>query len=98
MLSTFSHKLYPKAPSLRLAKFDELLSVRLEAFVRKYDLYWDVPLVESLPSPVIELPRVGVSEGAGLYDAKELFGNPLSTDLFGNVVSKGKKSKKGKRG
>ena len=55
--------------------------------------YWDVPLVESLPSPVIELPKLG-GESA-LYDAKDLFGNPLSTDLFGNVVSG--KSKKGKR-
>jgi hypothetical protein len=44
---------------------------------------------------MIELPKLG-GESA-LYDAKDLFGNPLSTDLFGNVVSK-KKSKKGKRG
>jgi hypothetical protein len=48
-----------------------------------------------LANPMIELPKLG-GESA-LYDAKDLFGNPLSTDLFGNVVSK-KKSKKGKRG
>jgi hypothetical protein len=94
VLSTFSHKSYPKAPSLCLAKFDELMSIGVEAFVRKYDPYWDVPLVESLPSPVIELPKLG-GESA-LYDAKDMFGNPLSTDLFGNVVS-GKKNKRTKR-
>lgn len=96
VLSTFSHKSYPKAPSLCLAKFDELMSIGLEAFVRKYDPYWDVPLVESLPSPVIELPKLGVSEEQARYGATDLFGNPLETDLFGNVVS-GKSKKKGRK-
>lgn len=42
----------------------------------------------------IELLKLG--DESALYDAKDLFGVPLSTDLFGNVVTKGKK--KGKRG
>lgn len=98
VLSTFSHKSYPKAPSLCLAKFDELSALGLEAFVRRYDPYWDVPLVESLPSPVIELPRVKmkVGEEQARYGATDLFGDSIQTDLFGNVVRG--KSKKGKRG
>ena len=56
VLSTFSHKSYPKAPALCLAKFDELKRIGLDAFTKKYDPYWDVPLNESLPKPVIELP------------------------------------------
>ena len=56
VLSTFSHKSYPRAPQLYLAKFDELPVSGLEAFTRKYDPRWDVPLVEKLPEPVIELP------------------------------------------
>ena len=56
VLSTFSHKSYPKAPELCLAKFDELKRLGLDAFTRKYDPYHDIPLNESLPKPVIELP------------------------------------------
>jgi hypothetical protein len=63
VLSTFSHKSYPKAPALCLAKFDELKQTGLEAFTRKYDPYWDLPLNESLPQPVIELPTVAEPHG-----------------------------------
>jgi len=56
ILSTFSHKSYPKAPQLCLAYFDELQNIGLEAFTKKYDPYWDIPLNENLPKPVIELP------------------------------------------
>jgi len=56
VLSTFSHKSYPKAPELCLSKFDELKSIGMEEFTRKYDPYWDIPLVETLPKPVIDLP------------------------------------------
>jgi hypothetical protein len=99
VLSTFSHKSYPKAPSLCLAKFDKLSALGVEAFVRQYDPYWDVPLVESLPSPVIELPKVDgvqVSERQASYGVKDLFGNPLETDLFGNVVTPSKRHRKRK--
>jgi hypothetical protein len=56
VLSTFSHRSYPDAPALCLDKFDEFAAIGAAAFTRKYDPYWDIPLVESLPKPVIELP------------------------------------------
>ncbi len=63
VLSTFSHKSYPKAPELCLAAFDELKSIGLEAFTKKHDPYWDIPLNEELPKPVIDLPNGdGVTE------------------------------------
>jgi hypothetical protein len=58
VLSTFSHKSYRKAPDLCLAAFDELKAIGLDAFTRKHDPYWDIPLNESLPKPVIELPAI----------------------------------------
>jgi hypothetical protein len=69
VLSAFSHKSYPQAPALCLAKFDELKQIGLDAFTKKYDPYWDIPLNESLPKPVIELP-MPAGEGK-----QNLFGN-----------------------
>lgn len=56
VLASFSHTSYLKAPELCLAAFDELRSIGLDAFVKKHDPYWDIPLVTSLPKPVIDLP------------------------------------------
>ncbi|WP_016953843.1 hypothetical protein [Anabaena sp. PCC 7108] len=56
ILSTFSHKSYPKAPQLCLTYFDALQTIGIEEFTQKYDPYWDIPLNENLPQPVIELP------------------------------------------
>jgi hypothetical protein len=56
VLSTFSHASYRKAPELCLARFDELKAIGLEAFTRKHDPYWDIPLNDNLPQPVIDLP------------------------------------------
>ncbi len=81
VLSTFSHASYPRAPELCLACFDELKEIDLEAFTQKYDPYWDIPLNENLPQPVIELPIPGEEEG------------DVPRDLFGEVVV----PKKGKR-
>ena len=61
VLSTFSHKSYPRAPELCLGKFDELKTLGLDAFTRKYDPYHDIPLNENLPKPVIDLPGLGAS-------------------------------------
>lgn len=65
VLSSFSHKSYPKAPVLCLAKFDELKQIGLEEFTRKYDPYWDIPLVETLPKPAIDLPIPEGKNGKG---------------------------------
>lgn len=50
-LATFNHNSYPRAPELCLAKFDELKSIGLDAFSKKHDPYWDIPLNENLPEP-----------------------------------------------
>jgi len=47
VLSSFSHKSYPKAPEVCLAAFDELHAIGLEAFCRKHDPYWDTPPTRS---------------------------------------------------
>jgi hypothetical protein len=62
VLSSFNHKSYPGAPELCLAKFDELKEVGIEAFTRKYDPYWDIPLNENLPEPVINIPVPAATE------------------------------------
>ena len=67
VLSTFSHKSYPKAPALCLDRFDELKSIGLDAFTKKHDPYWDIPLNENLPKPVIELSGLALAEG-GIAD------------------------------
>jgi len=83
VLSTFSHSSYPKAPMLCLAKFDELKKRGLDAFTKKYDPYWDVPLNENLPKPVIELPMLETpAEGS----EEELFDT--------GIVKRDKKRKK----
>ena len=39
--------------------FDELKAIGLDAFTKKHDPYWDIPLNENLPQPVIDLPGFG---------------------------------------
>jgi hypothetical protein len=58
LLSSFSHTSYPAAPALCLAAFEELQQTGLEAFCKSHDPYWDVPLNESLPVPVLDLPEL----------------------------------------
>ena len=55
ILSTFSHSSYPKAPYLCLKAFDELREIGIQAFCQKHDPYWDIPLNENLPQPVLDL-------------------------------------------
>ncbi|MGO9470770.1 MAG: hypothetical protein ACLQIB_30485 [Isosphaeraceae bacterium] len=56
VLSTFKHTSHTKAPELCLARFDELKSIGLDTFTKKHDPFWDIPLNENLPQPVIDLP------------------------------------------
>jgi hypothetical protein len=74
VLSTFSHKSYPKAPTLCLAAFDELKAIGLDAFTRRHDPYHDLPLNEDLPKPVIDIPipEAGVQQGRLAFGGEEL--------------------------
>jgi hypothetical protein len=56
VLASFSHKSYPRAPELCLQAFDDLAKRGLAAFCKKHDPYWDIPLVTTLPKPVLDLP------------------------------------------
>lgn len=85
VLSTFSHRSYPKAPELCLAKFDELKEIGIDAFTKKYDPYWDIPLNENLPKPVIDLPIPEEPQG-------EVTGSLFAPDEGG--VSEGRTGKK----
>jgi hypothetical protein len=75
VLSTFSHATYKDAPRQCLAAFDELQSLGLEAFTKKHDPYWDVPLNENLHQPVIDLPipAAALREDGTPYRTAELF-------------------------
>ena len=56
VLSGFSHVSHPAAPERCLAAFDELKSLGAEAFAKKHDPYWEMPLHEQLPQPVLDFP------------------------------------------
>ncbi|MBI4651702.1 hypothetical protein HY745_10550 [Candidatus Desantisbacteria bacterium] len=62
-----------------LAKFDELKQIGLDVFTKKYDPYWDIPLNENLPQPVIHLPIPQEEE---------------EKDLFGEIVASKKLRKR----
>ncbi len=88
VLSTFSHKSYPKAPALCLAAFDELKAIGLDAFTRRHDPYHDLPLNEDLPKPVIDIPvavaaagqlGLGLEEHPGSAPPKRGRGRPRSS-------------------
>jgi len=90
VLSTFSHKSYPKAPELCLAKFDELKQIGLEAFTKKHDPYWDIPLNENPPQPDPDVSAAIEKALKAANNGKEgkvdLLGNPVPTDLFGKEI------------
>lgn len=88
VLSTFSHKSYPKAPDLCLITFDELKAIGLEAFTRKHDPYWDIPLNEDLPQPVIDLPIPADAESAAAG------GTQVGLDLIGGSSQPRRKSRR----
>jgi hypothetical protein len=74
VLSTFSHSSYKNAPRQCFAAIDELQQIGLEAFTKKHDPYWDIPLNETLPKPVIDLPLPATApDGAPRHRTNELF-------------------------
>jgi hypothetical protein len=74
VLSTFSHASYKDAPRHCLAAFEDLQSLGLAAFTKKDDPYWDIPLNENLPQPVIDLPiPAAPADAAPAKSHRELF-------------------------
>lgn len=55
VLSTFSHTSFSDAPKFCLEAFDELQQIGEDVFCKKYDPYWNIPINETLPEPVIEI-------------------------------------------
>ncbi len=55
ILAGFSHRGFPRAPTLCLTAFDVLAANGIQAFCEKNDPYHDIPLVASLAQPVITL-------------------------------------------
>ena len=87
VLSTFSHASYPDAPRQCLAAFDELQSLGLEAFTKKHDPYWNIPLNENLPQPMIDLPIPTAAPGeAPRPRTGELFDFQTTTAPAGSGV------------
>jgi hypothetical protein len=65
---------YQDAPRQCLAAFDELQQIGLAAFTQKHDPYWDIPLNENLPQPVIDLPLPEPAKAASTVKSQtELF-------------------------
>jgi hypothetical protein len=87
VLASFSHRSYPKAPELCLAAFDELTAIGLEAFCRKHDPYWDVPLNENLPEPVIDLPTPREATESAAAEPRPAHEPSGQLSLFGPVAS-----------
>jgi hypothetical protein len=94
VLSTFSHSSYKDAPRQCLAAFDELQSLGLEAFTKQHDPYWNIPLNENLPQPVIDLPIPVAAPGetprprtAELFDFRTTAAPPGSGELFAEQPS-----------
>lgn len=85
VLSAFTHKNYQKAPELCLEAFDELRAVGLDAFAKKHDPYWDVPLVTTPARPEVAV-RGQESSASGAFqlepaEAKPRRGRPKKTGV-----------------
>jgi hypothetical protein len=65
ILGSFSHKSFVAAPGLCLEAFDELARIGQDAFCRRHDPYWDIPLVTTLAHPIIDLPVAHSQTGCG---------------------------------
>jgi hypothetical protein len=66
MLALFAHRSLPGSQYMCLEAFDELSDIGLEAFIKRHDPYWDIPLNVNLPQPVLEL---GISDQVGMVEA-----------------------------
>jgi hypothetical protein len=59
ILASFGHRAFPSAAFICLQLFDELNAIGIDEFSCKHDPYWDVPLNENKPEPVIKLAIPG---------------------------------------
>lgn len=62
VLMSFSHSSYLSAPDLCLGAFDELNKLGPDAFMKKHDPYFEVPVAGALPLPVLNLVRTSTNE------------------------------------
>jgi hypothetical protein len=58
--------------------FDELKQLGLDEFTKKHDPYWDIPLNENLPQPVIDLPIPEQSDEPQDFETYRLTGHSKS--------------------
>ncbi len=100
VLSTFSHSSYKDAPRQCLAAFDELQSVGLAAFTKKHDPYWNIPLNENLPQPMIDLTIPELAFDAAPAKSHKEFDFQTTAALGGSGVSLAEKpvTRKRKKG
>jgi hypothetical protein len=70
VLSAFDHSAQPYAPRMCLDKFDELASIGWKAFTENHDPYWEIPLNQALPTPVIAFPGLPESGGEAEFSLK----------------------------
>lgn len=66
LLSAFMHRSYPDSPAICLSAFDRLEEVGMNRFCKQNDPYWDIPLTDAFPAPVIRLPH-----GSGAAGGKD---------------------------
>lgn len=55
VLASFSHSSFLLAPELCLRAYDDVVRLGLDAFIAARDPYADIPLVTTLPTPVLDL-------------------------------------------
>jgi hypothetical protein len=55
VLTGFSHKSFPEAPTLCIAAFDELIASGVATFCRDHDPHCELPLIMAPARPVLEL-------------------------------------------
>jgi hypothetical protein len=77
VLQSFKHWSFPDVPQYCFERFHELRTLGIERFARRHDPYWDIPLNESLPKPVIDLPGVGEASDDGKFSLSASPATPM---------------------
>ena len=69
-----------------LDAFDELSDIGFKAFARKHDPYWDIPLNEDLPQPVLDVEIPG-RDGMGQAGLGPLFESPSAAASSAEIAA-----------